>query len=91
MYLKEPMLPHTEHTHPLEYWKLKNPCGHVCLLTCKYLAIPPSSVASEHLFSSATDVISPERNGTLLKRLKCFYSLIIVACCGATGVLTRDY
>ena len=47
MFLKQPVLPYSKHTHPLEYWKQKNPLW-PCLayLACKYLAIPPSSVAS---------------------------------------------
>ena len=66
MYLKEPVLSHVEHIHPLTYWKEKKPLW-PCLvdLACKYLSIPPSSVASERLFSSAADVLSPERNRML--------------------------
>ena len=66
MYLKEPLLSHLEHTHPLTYWKEKKPLW-PCLadLACKYLCIPPSSAASECLFSSAADVVSPERNRIL--------------------------
>ena len=66
MYLKEPVLSHIEHIHPLTYWKEKKPLW-PCLadLACKYLSIPPSSAASESLFSSAADVISQERNRIL--------------------------
>ena len=66
MYLKEPLLSHLEHTHPLTYWKEKKPLW-PCLadVACKYLCIPPSSAASERLFSSAADVVSPERNRIL--------------------------
>ena len=60
MFLKEPVLPHSKHT---QYWKQKKPC--LAYLACKYLAILPSSVALERLFSSAADVISPERNRIL--------------------------
>ena len=66
MYLKEPVLSHVEHIHPLTYWKEKKPLW-PCLvdLACKYLSILPSSVASERLFSSAANVLSPERNRML--------------------------
>ena len=66
MYLKEPVLSHIEHIHPLTYWKEKKPLW-PCLadLACKYLSIPPSSAASERLFSSAADVISQEQNRIL--------------------------
>ena len=63
MYLKEPVLSHIEHIHPLIYWKEKKPC--LADLACKYLSIPPSSAASERLFSSAADVISQEQNRIL--------------------------
>ena len=48
MYLKEPVLSHSEHIHPLEYWQSKNaiwPC--LVHLPSKYLGIPPSSAASD--------------------------------------------
>ena len=66
MYLKEPLLSHLEHIHPMTYWKEKQPLW-PCLadLACKYLSIPPSSAASERLFSSAGDIVSPERNRIL--------------------------
>lgn len=66
MYLKEPVLSYLEHIHPLTYWKEKKPLW-PCLadLACKYLSIPPSSAASERLFSSAADVVSQERNRIL--------------------------
>ena len=40
MYLKEAVLSHLEHIHPLTYWKKKKllrPC--LAGLTCKYLSI----------------------------------------------------
>ena len=66
MYLKEPLISHLEYIHPLTYWKEKQPLW-PCLadLACKYLSIPPSSAASERLFSSAGDIVSPERNRIL--------------------------
>ena len=69
MYLKKPVLSHIEHIHPLTYWKEKKPLW-PCLadLACKYLSIPPSSAASERLFSSAADVISQERNRILSEK-----------------------
>ena len=69
MYLKGPLLSHLEHIHPLTYWKEKKPLW-FCLadLACKYLSIPPSSAASECLFSSAADVVSPERSRILPKK-----------------------
>ena len=41
MYLKEPLLSHLEHIHPLTYWKEKKPLW-PCLadLACKCLSIP---------------------------------------------------
>ena len=69
MYLKEPVVSRSEHVHPLEYWQSKKavwPC--LAHLACKYLCIPPSSAASERLFSSASDVISAERNRILLEK-----------------------
>ena len=66
MYLKELVLSHSEHVHPLEYWQSKKaiwPC--LSHLACKYLGIPPSSAASERLFSSASDIVSTERNRLL--------------------------
>ena len=66
MYLKEPVISRSEHMHPLQYWQSKKavwPC--LAHLACKYLCIPPSSAASERLFSSASDIISAERNRIL--------------------------
>lgn len=64
MYLKEPV--QSRHTGALDYWKQKKPVWPpLAHLACKYLSIPPSSVASERLFSSAADIISPERNRLL--------------------------
>ena len=61
VYLKEHV--QSRRTDPLEYWKQKKlvwlPLAH---MACKYLLIPPSSAASEHLFSSAADIMSQERN-----------------------------
>ena len=76
MYLKEPFLSHVEHFHPLTYWKEKKPLW-PCLvdLACKYFSIPPSSVASEHLFSSAADVLPPERNRMLPEKAEMFLFL----------------
>ena len=76
MYLKEPLLSHLEHIHPLTYWKEKKPLW-PCLadLACKYLSIPPSSAASERLFSSAADVVSPKKVEMLLF-LKKTYQLL---------------
>jgi len=67
--LKEPVLAHVERIHPLTYWlgkKLLWPC--LAELACKYLSIPPSSVPSERLFSSAAGIISQERNRMLLEK-----------------------
>ena len=64
MYLKEPV--QSRHTGPLDYWKQKKPVWPpLAHLACKYLSIPPSSAASERLFSSAADIISSERNRLL--------------------------
>ena len=66
MYLKEPILARSERIHPLTYWLGKKtlwPC--LVDLACKYLSIPPSSVPSERLFSSAADIVSQERNRIL--------------------------
>jgi len=66
MYLKEPVVPRLERVHPLEYWQSKKaiwPC--LAHLACKYLCIPPSSAASERLFSGASDIISAGRNRIL--------------------------
>ena len=68
MYLKEPVLARSERIHPLMYWLGKKtlwPC--LVDLAWKYLSIsiPPSSVPSEHLFSSAADIVSQERNQIL--------------------------
>ena len=66
MYLKEPVLARSERIHPLTYWLGKKtlwPC--LVDLACKYLSIPPSSVPSERLFSSAADIVSQERNRIL--------------------------
>ena len=71
MYLKEPVVSRSEHVHPLEYWQSKKavwPC--LAHLACKYLCIPPSSAASERLFSSASDVISAERNRILPEKVE---------------------
>ena len=71
MYLKEPVLSHVEDIHPLTYWKEKKqlwPC--LVDLACKDLT--PSSVASERLFSSAADVLSPERNRMLPEKVEMF-------------------
>ena len=67
MYLKEHV--QSWHTDPLQYWKQKKlvwlPLAH---MACKYLLIPPSSAASECLFSTAADIISQERNRLLPER-----------------------
>jgi len=66
MYLKEPVLAHVELIYPLTYWLGKKslwPC--LAELACKYLSIPPSSVPSERLFSSAADIVSQNRNQML--------------------------
>lgn len=64
MYLKECIQP--RHTDPLQYWKSKKVIWlPLADLACKYLSIPPSSAASERLFSSAADVTSQERNRLL--------------------------
>ena len=66
MYLKEPVLARSERIHPFTYWLGKKtlwPC--LVDLACKYLSIPPSSVPSERLFSSAADIVSQERNRIL--------------------------
>ena len=39
MYLKEPVLSHVEHIHPLEKEETMWPC--LVDLACKYLSIPP--------------------------------------------------
>lgn len=66
MYLKEPVLARSERIHPLTYWLGKKTLWR-CLvdLACKYLSIPPSSVPSERIFSSAADIVSQERNRIL--------------------------
>ena len=71
MYLKEPLLSHLDHIHPLTYWKEKKPLW-PCLvdLACKYLSISPSSATPERLFSSAADVVSPKRNRRLSEKAK---------------------
>ena len=66
MYLKEPVLACSEQIYPLTYWLGKKtlwPC--LVDLASKYLSIPPSSVPSECLFSSAADIVSQERNRIL--------------------------
>ena len=64
MYLKESI--QSRHTDPLQYWKNKKVVWlPLADLATKYLSIPPSSAASERLFSSAADVISQERNRLL--------------------------
>ena len=64
MYLKENI--QSRHTDPLQYWKQKKVVWlPLADLASKYLSIPPSSAASERLFSSAADVISQERNRLL--------------------------
>ena len=76
MYLKEPVLSRVEQIHPLTHWKEKKPlCPCLVYLACKYLSIPPSSVASERLFSSATDVLSPERHRVLPEKAEIFLFL----------------
>ena len=63
MYLKEPVLSHSEHIHSLEYWQSKKAIWpSLPHLASKYLGIPPSSAASERLFSSASDIVSTERS-----------------------------
>ena len=48
MYLKEPVLSHSEHIHPLEYWQLKNTIWpSLADLASKCLGIPPTFVTSE--------------------------------------------
>ena len=65
MYLKEPVLSHSKHIHPLEYWQSKKAIWpSLAHLASKYLGMPPSA-ASERLFSSASDIVSTERNRLL--------------------------
>ena len=69
MCLKEPLLLHLEHIHPLTYWKEKQPLWPgLADLACKYLFILPTSAASECLFNSAGEsghIVSPEGNKML--------------------------
>ena len=76
MYLKEQVLACSEQIHPLAYWLGKKtlwPC--LVDLACKYLSIPPSSVPSERLFSSAADIVSQERNRILPDKAEMFLFL----------------
>ena len=67
--MKEPVLSHSEHIHPFEYWQSKKAIWpSLAHLPSKYLGIPPSSAALERLFSSASDIVSTERNRLLLEK-----------------------
>ena len=71
MCLQEPVLSHSEHIHLLEYWQLKKAIWpSLAHLASKYLGIPPSSAASERLFSSTSDIVSTERNRLLPEKVE---------------------
>ena len=60
-YLKEPTQPRK--SNPLSYWKSKQDSSPLltALALC-YLCAPPASVASERLFSSASNICTDLRN-----------------------------
>ena len=66
IYLKQPVLSHSQHIHPLEYWQSKKAIWPILAhLASKYLSISLSSATSEQLFSSASDIVFTERNRLL--------------------------
>lgn len=80
-YLSEPLS--IRKSDPLQYWKEKEiQWPLLARLTLKYLAVPPASVPSDRLFSTAGDIVCEQRNWInsekvemllfLLKNLKTF-------------------
>jgi len=68
-YLKE--LNQPRKSNPLQYWKEHQQLWPVLvLLASKYLCAPPSSVASERLFSTAGDISTETRNRLLPGKLE---------------------
>ena len=60
-YLKEPNEPCK--SNPLEYWKDREHTWPIlALMSTKYLCAPPSTVASERLFSTAGNILTETRN-----------------------------
>ena len=79
-YLRDPVIP--RECDPLIYWKEKCLVWPIVKIARKYLSIPPASVPSERLFSTAGQIATDTRNRLdaekiemllfLNKNLKCF-------------------
>ena len=73
-YIREPVIDNPKNNlfkNPMEYWKSNEQCYSVlAALARKYVSAPPSSVASESLFSDAGIIDSNRRRCLLAERLE---------------------